>query len=198
MMCSLRRCPLRFEAASDDHLLMRGTLRVGGDLVVALGLLIAVGTWLSIDQYYTGFFVSLASTLAGLGYLSGCAVAIITWMVRRRWVRAGLSAIKATTFLLLLGPCLRAGDYVHLAMFYPSYHRQIREQDAGDTAPMRFDWGDKALWVTDGFQGETLVYDPTDALAAVVGDVRAGGRNGLGLATLQLIGHFYVELEFSN
>ena len=173
-------------------------VRAWADLPVALGLLIAVGTWLSIDQYYTGFFVLLASTLAGLGYLLGCAVAILVWMVRRRWARAGLSAIKATTFLLLLGPCLRAGDYVHLAISYPSYHRQIRDQDAGDTAPMRFDWGDKALWVTDGFQGETLVYDPTDALAAVVGDVRAGSRSGFGLATRHLIGHFYIELEFSN
>ena len=180
------------------HLPAYRAVRVCGDLVAALGLLIAVGTWLSIDQHYTGFFVVLASALAGLGYLAGCALAVLVWMVRLRWVRAGLSAIKGVTFLLLLGPCLRAGDYVHLALRYPVYLRQIEAQGNGHAAPVRFDWGDKALWVTDGLQAETLVYDPTDALAATVGEVRAGSSGGFSLATRHLVGHFYVELEFSN
>ena len=176
---------------------LRRASRISADLLIALGLLMAVGTYLSIDQGYTSFWVVLVSFPAGLFYLTCCAVAFFVWLVKARWARAGASAIKAAAFVLLVGPCLRAGDYVHLALFYPAYRQQIEAQ-AGNNPPLRFDWGDKALWVTDGLQAETLIYDPTDALAATVKEVRASDKGGFGLATRHLVGHFYVELEFST
>ncbi len=176
---------------------LRHTSWILADVLIALGLLVAIGTFISIDQNYTSFWLILISFPVGLCYLTYCALAFFVWMVKGRWARAGISAIKAAAFVLLLGPCLRAGDYVHLALFYPIYRQQI-EARAGAETSLRFDWGDKALWVTDGFQGETLVYDPTDALAATVGEVRAEDRQSFGFATRHLVGHFYVELELSN
>ena len=93
--------------------------------------------------------------------------------------------------------CGEGHGFRHLALFYPEYRQQIAAQDPGHPVQVRFDWGDKALWVTDGFQGETLVYDQTDSLMNTIGDVRES-RAGLGLATRHLIGHFYIEYEFSR
>ena len=93
---------------------------------------------------------------------------------------------------------IAVGDYIHLALYYPTYRRQIEAQGDGNTTPVRFFWGDRALWVTDGLQADTLVYDPTDTLSASVGEVREANQAGLDLETRHLIGHFYVEHESSR
>ncbi len=172
--------------------------RAYADLGVALGIVVAVGTVTSIDIHSVGLLLLLASALAGVTYLAVTTITMIVWLVRARWGRAAVSATKTVAFVALLGPCLRAGDYVHLALFYPIYRQQIAALKGGNTVPVRFDWGDKALWVTDGFQGETLVYDPTDALAASVDEIRPSKERGFTLATRHLVGHFYIEFEASS
>lgn len=46
--------------------------------------------------------------------------------------------------------------------------------------------------------GETLVYDPTDALAASVDERRPSDERGFTVATRHLVGHFYIEFEASS
>ena len=173
-------------------------LPVWTDFFLALGLLVTVGTYQSISQHGADLLIILISALASLGYFLGCAIACATWVKRHRWARASISAVKAVAFVFLSGPCLMAGDYVHLASSYPMYRKEIEARGAENTTPVRFDWGDKALWALDGFQGETLVYDPTDALAASVNEIRQGNRREFSVSTRHLAGHFYVEHESSN
>jgi len=133
---------------------------------------------------------------------SAILVLLIVWLagcfvrgVQKKWYSASQQLIKIVVFCVLVGPCIRAGDYIHLILMYPRYAASISA--AGNTdKPLRFEWGDKAHWVTDGLQFDTLVYDPTDALSAAVGKDRGSGE--MGLATRHLFGHFYVEREFSE
>jgi hypothetical protein len=180
---------------SNDSLL---SLRVWADLAIMLGILTASSTYLSIDESYNGIFVVLATALVFFGYLIIISFRSIIWLLRGCPRRATASLVKLGVVLLpwLLG--IAVGDYVHLALYYSAYQQQIEAHSDGSTTPVRFFWGDKALWVTDGLQADTLVYDPTDALAASIGEVRDTNQAGLGLATRHMIGHFYVEREFSR
>ena len=174
------------------------SLRVWADLVAVLVFSTVASTYISIDQHYRGIFVVLVGALVSFGYILGTAVRSMVWLGRDQPRRVVASLTKLTIILLLWYCGFAPGDYVHLALFYPIYRHEIDARPADSTVPTRFFWGDKALWVTDGLQADTLVYDPTDALARTIGEVRNGTGTGLGLWTRHLIGHFYVEREFSR
>ena len=67
---------------------LRRALWISADFLIALGLLVAIGTCLSIDQHNTSFWLVLISFLFGLCYLICCALAFLIWLVKARWARA--------------------------------------------------------------------------------------------------------------
>ena len=172
-------------------------LRAWADLPIALGLVMTVGAYESIAEHGLGLFI-VPLGLALLAYPLACAISCIVWAVRKHWDRAILCVIKPICFVFLFGFCLGIGDFVHLGLYYLAYQREIASREDKPSQQVRFDWGDKATWALDGYQGETLIYDPTDALAAVVGEVQPGQQKGLSVITRHLVGHFYVAHESSD
>ena len=167
------------------------------DLIVALGVAVAFGTFVSIAGGGSGVLIMPLFALAALIYLCGTVVAVPVQLSFKRWELAAASVTKIIVLIAVLLSCVRIGDYVHLVLFYPAYRQQIAAQAAGSVTPVRFDWGDKAIFVTDGSEDETLVYDPTDALA-LVDEVRPSDHQFFQVRTRHLVGHFYLEIESST
>jgi hypothetical protein len=117
-------------------------------------------------------------------------------LIRSQWSQSAKYAITSIITLLLIIPCLGAGDYIHVALFYP-YYASVIGHDSSKTGLVKFEWGDSALFVTDGIQSHTLVYDPTGASNKCVGDSEGCSMSGR-VYTRHLIGPFFVEDESSN
>lgn len=159
---------------------------------MATGLAAAVIA--ALDSIFPGTpsLLGFAAVIAlGIWFLVRIIVSTVL-LIRRRWrkavVKFGSTLIGAVLSALLL----TTGDYIHLALYYPYYANEIRSRVDGK-GPMRFEWGDDAIMVTDGIRLRTLVYDESDEMLG-----RANDRNeGLVLHTRRLFGHFYLQLESS-
>jgi hypothetical protein len=128
-----------------------------------------------------GVLTVLIWTLIGVGKL-------IFDLCHRRWLISGARLLQITACLPLAVIGAASGDYVHIALFYPSYRMTIAKSPDG---PVRFPWGDAALTVLDGMHFRTLVFDRGGATEAVLG--RQLGPDGLPKFTRHLIGNFYLE-----
>lgn len=111
-----------------------------------------------------------------------------TW--RRQW-RLGAKRLM----LLMIGIPLaligaESGDYLHLAILYPSYRAEIAQ---ASERPVKFPWGDQAAFVGDGLQFRTLVYDDTGNTARAAPRV----EEGICVTDNRLIGNFFIELSTS-
>ena len=53
-----------------------------------------------------------------------------------------------------------AGDHIHLAVMYPYYAAEIRRHPNWQTAEVRFDWGDEAVFAC-GPSFETPACEPS-------------------------------------
>jgi hypothetical protein len=154
--------------------------------LLAVVALIAAGAVSSIFPGPLGALALLIVVLT-VGYLA------LRWSLRsaialfdRSWGIATQNALSVVIVLFLFLPALGSGDYVHLFLVYPYYAYVI--QSNHDTPPRRltFDWGDDALFVTDGYHGRILVYDETDAIEAYIESL------GSHASARHMIGHFYL------
>jgi hypothetical protein len=95
----------------------------------------------------------------------------------------------------LIGLSVFAGDYIHLAVFYPYYMFEIHQHSDWQSKAIRFPWGDNAVLVTDGLQFRTLIYD---ASGKTVIEDRLDPNIGVRVNVRQLAGNFYMELMYSG
>jgi hypothetical protein len=147
---------------------------------------------------YPGFgtFVAILVMLAAVGSALLGIVRSLSALIRRQLDQSVNYIINAILIVLLIIPCIGAGDYIHLALFYPYYATMISKNES-KTVPVKFIWGDSALFVTDGMQLHTLIYDPSGASNKFVGQSPGGSMSGR-VSTRHLIGPFFVEDESSD
>lgn len=157
--------------------------------LLAVVALIAAGAVSSIFPGPLGALALLIVVLT-VGYLA------LRWLVRsaialfnRSWGIATQNALSVVIVLFLFLPALGSGDYVHLFLFYPHYAYVIHSNRDSPPRRLTFNWGDAALFVTDGYHGRILVYDESDAIDAYVESL------GSHASARHMIGHFYLVYE---
>ncbi len=128
---------------------------------------------------------ALAVVLACLAALGGAGFAAL----RKQWARCGWRiGIVAVSLPIALAGFVRR-DLLHLLVMYPYYRSVI----AGTPQrPVRFVWGDTALFVMDGLDMRTLVFDDTGTTRRLAGADR-DGPDGLYVTDDRLLGNFYLE-----
>ncbi len=154
--------------------------------LLAVVALIAAGAVSSIFPGPLGALALLILVLT-VGYLA------LRWSVRSaialfngRWGIAKKNALSLVIVLFLFLPALGSADYVHLFLFYPRYAYVIHSNRGSPPRRLTFDWGDDALFVTDGYHGRILVYDESDAIDANAESL------GSQASARHMIGHFYL------
>jgi len=133
--------------------------RLGLETAFPLGLILLIGILCSCFRNEDFFFV------LGGGFLLLVYVVFLLWRVlaaawKKYWPNAGMILAGIGLTVLLAWPVMMAGDYIHLALMYPSYENRIA---AAHTDRMSFYWGG------DGFSGVGttdyfLVYDRLNAI----------------------------------
>jgi hypothetical protein len=118
------------------------------------------------------------------------AIAIVSMTVKAawqsRWRRClGLIAILLVALPLSYVLAFWTGDYVHLAVMWPSYRSTIQAEPGS-----RITWDWQELEMLFGQVGRTLVYDPSDSEAHEK-DIPFAD-DGSFTTHRHLIGHFYV------
>jgi hypothetical protein len=165
--------------------------------------------WISIPLAIAVLASTVKSFIAGPGWILALllgALSLIGWAgvllvstiraaFRRHWGRVALlcGAFVGAPPLVFVG--ILSGDYVHLALMYPYYALQLRQDPDWQSKEARFGWGDEAVTVLDGVRLRTLVYD---ASGKTVGDRPDPEVGGLRLNIQHLIGNFYLELRYSE
>jgi hypothetical protein len=119
------------------------------------------------------------------------AIAIVSMAVkaarRARWRRClGLIAILLVVLPMSGVLWLWAGDYVHLAVMWPSYRSAIQAEPG---SRVLFEW--ETVEIMFGEIERTLVYDPSDS-EAHENDIPYNNYDGSFTRHRHLIGHFYV------
>lgn len=134
------------------------------------------------------FFLLILAVLAWAVTLLAFAVRAA---FRRDWKTSAtlLVAFVCSLPLMLLGA--RSGDYIHLAVMSPYYLMTIHQSPDWQSRAFRFDWGDQAAWVTEGFRGKVLIYDASGK--TVVGDRFDPRGTGLTIDVQHFVGNFYLE-----
>ena len=162
-------------------------------LSIFLTLVTVLITASTLDSIYPGYPGTIIAALVFLPAMGSIPVLLFRSAIALadEDKRKSANYVKlAIRLILLLFICGRAGAYVHLALYYRTYAKIIAATDVPRT--VRFNWGDSALWVTDGLQATTLVYDEADALAGNRGEtLRSDSRFEIEIQ--HLIGHFYLE-----
>ena len=119
------------------------------------------------------------------------AVAIVGMSVkaawRARWRRCvGLIAVLVVVLPMSFALAFWTGDYVHLAVMWPSYRSTIQ---AGPGSRITFEWA--TVEMLFGQIERTLVYDPSDS-EALKQDIPYNDYDGTFMRHRHLIGHFYL------
>jgi hypothetical protein len=143
-----------------------------------LALLFFTGAFNSIYPGLLGFAVLAPAVLFAVGFAAVAAVRAIAALFSQRWGQAARRLSTGLLALVAIPTSVFLGDYIHLAIFYPTYARAISERGVTE-----FPWGDTAIWVTDAARLRVLVYDPSGA--------HAGAGPGRMFVT-HLVGPFYV------
>jgi hypothetical protein len=158
----------------------------------ALGLIVLPLSVGAINGIYFSFSPNSGDGLRGIGYVACVvwAMAIISMAVkaawRARWRRClGLIAILVVVLPLSGALALWAGDYVHLAVMWPSYRSTIQTEPGSRVA---FEW--QTVEIMFGQIERTLVYDPSDSEAHEHDFYN--NYDGTFKRHRHLIGHFYV------
>lgn len=140
----------------------------------------------------TGVAYSFVPML-GLLCFAFLAVAWLVWtlanvylLVAAMRLRLWRPACSFTAIIVCSGPAMGAlmvipGDYIHLAIVYPSYSAEITH---GQSRPVLFSWGGV------GDSERSLAYDDLGTLKAEVGTTRS--EEGVWRTTQHLVGDFYV------
>jgi hypothetical protein len=162
-------------------------------LFVPFGLACFGSSVLSLFPGVFGAMVAFGSVLAALIWLFIKLGGIIWAAFGRRWRRMALRFFQAALSLPLLVVGLVSGDYVHIAIMYPYYIAVIR---AHPGKPVSFPWGDQAVFVTDGLQFRTLIYDPDLPSKRIVGIEQRNPVSELRFVTTHVIGKFFLEQTF--
>jgi hypothetical protein len=154
----------------------------------------------------TGVLYSYSPRLGGLGNMIGYFVLII-WSffpvtmgllsaVERKWRRSAVLFGAVASAWPLMTLSLFAGDYIHLAINYPSYRQSLESNSIRSDRPITFDWGGTGFGGI-GNSSRALVYDTTDNLSRDLGTRETPASSGVWVRTRRLFGHFYtVETEW--
>jgi hypothetical protein len=141
----------------------------------------------------------------GILFFVACILSLGWWTVRQFlhlvtsfFRRAYLRSLRFLILLLVALPIamisLQSGPYIHLILFYPTYHKEIQEW-RGDPDHISFDWGTATGLLTSNAQ-TTLYYDRNDNLENSLGTKSSSdnydGPPDLFEITKHLFGHFYT------
>jgi hypothetical protein len=153
-------------------------------VVLPLSVSAIVGSYLS--------FSPNSDMLRAIGFVICVvwAIAIVSMAVkaawRARWRRClGLTAILLVVLPMSVMLMYRAGDYVHLAVMWPSYRSTIQTEPG---SRVTFEW--ETVELMGGQIERTLVYDPSDSEAQAKDTY--DDYQGWFLRHRHLIGHFYL------
>ena len=118
------------------------------------------------------------------------AIAIVSMAVKAAWRARWRRCLGLIAILLVVLPMsdvlmFRAGDYVHLAVIWPSYRSTIQTEPG---SRVTFEW--ETVELMFGQIERTLVYDPSDSETQAK-DTH-NDYQGWFLRHRHLIGHFYL------
>jgi hypothetical protein len=146
----------------------------------------------AIVGIYFSFLPTSGALLRAIGFVicAVWAIVIISMTVKAAWRARWHRCLGLIAILLVILPisgvlALWAGDYVHLAVMWPSYRSAI-QTEAGSR--VTFEW--ETQQVLFGMIERTLVYDPNDSEAHAE-DIE-DNYYGSFMRHRHLIGHFYV------
>ena len=119
------------------------------------------------------------------------AIAIVSMAVKAAWRARWRRCLGLTAILLVVLPMsgvlwLWAGDYVHLAVMWPSYRSTIQTEPG---SRVLFEW--ETVEIMFGEIERTLVYDPSDSEAHET-DIPYNNYDGSFTRHRHLMGHFYL------
>jgi len=119
------------------------------------------------------------------------AIAIVSMAVKAAWRARWRRCLGLIAILLVVLPMsgvlwLWAGDYVHLAVMWPSYRSTIQTEPG---SRVTFEWGTVELMF--GQVERALVYDPSDS-EAHKNDIPYNNYDGSFMRHRPLVGHFYL------
>lgn len=129
--------------------------------------------------------------LIGIIVCAVWAIAIVVMAVKAAWRAHWRRCLGLLVSLLVALPisgvlALRVGDYVHLAVMWPSYRSTIQTEPGSRVA---FEWETQELMF--GQIERTLIYDPSDSEAHEK-DIPYNNYDGSFTRHRHLIGHFYL------
>jgi hypothetical protein len=158
-------------------------------------ILIPVTTALLIGTAFS-FGGALALLVAFLGtliiavWLVWVAASAVWCLWHRSWQRAASLIVALVLFFPAGFGCVRAGDYIHLALTFPYYETQIDGSDPD--MQVTFDWGAAGLIPN---YVRALKYDRSDELAKKVGFVETRPDDMETVTVRHLLGHWYLETQ---
>jgi len=164
-----------------------------GDAFLAAWFPIGVALAASTLESFRPGPLALLVFLVSVSLILGWAVTGIFQLCSAAWRRQWRLAAKrlahlaiGATFALV---AFRSGDYLHLAVLYPSYRATISQTAQ---RPVMFPWGDDAVTVLDGMRLRTLVYDESGKTTE-----NARIRDGFCTIDRRLVGNFFIEQDIS-
>jgi hypothetical protein len=172
---------------------VRGTIGRWGRLTLRLLASSLIGGAALATAYSFSFVFGLLATLAVLT-TALAAIVIVPFATGRASGGIATSLAFALACAWQFVPLEeRIADAIHLAIMYPVYAAAIRNDEAGSAARTEFNWSGRGL-VGSAEVDRTLVYDPSDATASIVGRKELLGTGPLAdyKTAIALFGHFYV------
>jgi hypothetical protein len=169
-----------------------------GWVSVPLAISVVAGT---VTSFVDGRWI-LPAWFVAILLLAMWSLALLT-LAARALFRKNWEIVGALFCSLLLSPSVffvgtKPGNYIHLAMMLPYYSIEVRRQPDWQSKPVRFYWGDKAVWVLDGSQPTWLVYDVSGKTAAGNNQAHDGDNfPGYSLDTRHLVGNYYLSTYHS-
>jgi hypothetical protein len=134
------------------------------------------------------------AALLGMLIVGAWVVWVVVWLIRSLCLRLWKPTASLVIALLMLCPvvwsCLRASDYIHLALMLPYYDAQILREPNPTAQPILFDWGPGG-----SHSQRTLIYDPSGRTAKRVGVIEARPDDMETVTVRHLFSHWYVQLE---
>ena len=158
----------------------------------AVGALFALYAASCLSSMFPSVLSLLGQLCAALAVIIACLTALVgagLAALHKHWARCGgrVGVFAVSVPVALAG--LVQGDRLHLLVMYPHYRSVIARTPQ---RPVRFAWGDTALFVTDGLDTRTLVFEDTGTTRRLAG-VERDGPDGLHVVDDAFFGNFYLE-----